>query len=89
MVVCCLFRMDSIWLFVHYNGHDFDVRVEDDLCNLMGLYEDLFEEFVKSNVYLPKTFKILVHNLRTNTKIEISIDADLGRYGLLGGQLTP
>lgn len=77
--------MASIWLLVHCNGHDFDVRVEDtDLCHLIGLYEDLFVESEKQDVYLPKSFRILVHNPRTNRKMEISSDADLEKVWSFG-----
>ena len=56
------------------------MRVEDtDLCHLMGLYEDVMEESVKQDVYLPKAFRLLVHNPRTNRKMEIESDKDLGR----------
>ncbi|XP_057250596.1 vegetative cell wall protein gp1-like [Beta vulgaris subsp. vulgaris] len=77
--------MGSVWLLLHYNSKDFDVRVEDtDLCHLMGLYEDVKEESAKQDVYLPKAFRLVVHNPRTNRKMEIESDKDLERVWSFG-----
>ncbi|XP_019106612.2 uncharacterized protein LOC109135636 [Beta vulgaris subsp. vulgaris] len=83
--VVALARMAFVWLLLHYNSKDFDVRVEDtDLCHLMGLYEDIMEESAKQNVYLPKAFRLLVHNPWSNRKMEIESDMDLERVWSFG-----
>ena len=43
--------MVVVWLFVHFNIRDFDVRVEGTyLYHLIGLFANLLEESLKQNV---------------------------------------
>lgn len=61
------------------------MRVENtDLCQLMGLYEDIMEESVKHDVYLPKDLQLLVHNPRANRKMELETDVDLSKVWCFG-----
>ena len=69
---------DHVWLLVHYREHAFDVLVEDiDLCHVIGLYESMFEESVKQNVYLPQYFTLFTNRPRTNRKLELVDDCDM------------
>lgn len=75
MLYFLLFRMFSFWLLVHSKGGDFDVWVEDiDLCHVMGLYEMMFEDSVKQNVFLPKYFILTVNKPTTNRRMELDDD---------------
>lgn len=50
------------------------MKVADtDLCHLMGLYEDIL-----------KAFRLLIHNLRINRKMEIKSDVNLGKVWSIG-----
>ncbi|XP_021717502.1 uncharacterized protein LOC110685289 [Chenopodium quinoa] len=67
--------MSALWLLVRSPGGSFDVRVDDtDKTNLMELFEYMFEDSVKQNVFLPKYFTLFVSKPRTNRKLELVDD---------------
>ncbi|KAL2921673.1 Speckle targeted PIP5K1A-regulated poly(A) polymerase [Bienertia sinuspersici] len=70
--------MSHVWLLVHNKNDDFDILVEDnDKCHLMGLFEKMFEESAKQNVYLPLYFTLYINKPRTNRKMELADDSDM------------
>ncbi|XP_021744718.1 uncharacterized protein LOC110710695 [Chenopodium quinoa] len=67
--------MSALWLLARYRSDAFDVRVDDtDKTNLMELFEYMLEESVKHNVYLPKSFTMVVNKPRTNRRLELVDD---------------
>ncbi|KAL2925589.1 Filamentous hemagglutinin, partial [Bienertia sinuspersici] len=59
-------------------NEDFDIFMEDtDKCHLMGLFEKMFEEFAKQNVYLPLYFTLYINKPRKNRKLELADDSDM------------
>ncbi|KAL2906147.1 Titin-like protein, partial [Bienertia sinuspersici] len=59
-------------------NEDFDILVEDtNKCHLMGLFEKMFEESAKQNVYLPLYFTLYINKPRTNRKMELADDSDM------------
>ncbi|KAL2930007.1 Protein bassoon, partial [Bienertia sinuspersici] len=71
-------RMSHVWLLVHNKNEDFDILVEDtDKCHLMGLFEKMYEESAKQNVYNPLYFTFYINKPRTNRKMDLADDSNM------------
>ncbi|XP_048494607.1 uncharacterized protein LOC125494819 [Beta vulgaris subsp. vulgaris] len=67
-----------MWLLCDYKGKQFDVRVEDvDLASIMDLFNEIHDESVKQDVWLPENFRVYYKHPRTRKLVELYDDPHL------------